>query len=61
MAGGPGTSGRSAAQIFGGIDARKLHSSMTLFHRADPGEAVFGQVLENYFGGVPDAATDRLI
>jgi uncharacterized protein (DUF1810 family) len=55
------TSGRTAEQIFGGIDARKLHSSMTLFHRADPGEAVVEQVLENYFGGVPDTATDRLI
>jgi uncharacterized protein (DUF1810 family) len=55
------TSGRTAEQIFGDIDARKLHSSMTLFHRADPGEAVVEQVLENYFGGVPDTATDRLI
>jgi len=30
--------GRSAVQIFGGIDTRKLHSSMTLFQRAAPGE-----------------------
>jgi len=49
----------SAEQIFGGIDAVKLHSSMTLFHRAAPDEPLFAQVLERYFGGVPDAATDE--
>jgi uncharacterized protein (DUF1810 family) len=51
--------GRTADQIFGGIDARKLHSSMTLFLRAEPSEAVFQQVLERYFDGLPDAATDE--
>lgn len=55
------TVGKSAVQIFGDIDAQKLHSSMTLFHRADPDEAVFAQVLEAYFDGRPDQATiDRL-
>src|SRR6478735_8512654 len=52
---------RSAEQIFGGIDARKLHSSSTLFLRAAPGEPVFKQILDGYFGGVPDAATDRIL
>lgn len=52
---------RSAEQIFGGIDARKLHSSSTLFLRAAPDEPVFRQVLDKYFGGVPDSATDRLL
>jgi uncharacterized protein (DUF1810 family) len=51
----------SAEQIFGGIDALKLRSSMTLFHRADPNEPLFGQVLDQYFGGVADEATDRLL
>jgi uncharacterized protein (DUF1810 family) len=51
------TTGRSAVQIFGGIDAQKLHSSMTLFHRADPDEPVFAQVLDDYFDGQPDDAT----
>lgn len=37
----------------------KLRSSMTLFARADPGEPVFGEVLERYFGGEPDQETDR--
>ena len=50
---------RSARQVFGDIDAQKLHSSMTLFARAAPDEAVFTQVLDQYFDGMPDAATDR--
>jgi uncharacterized protein (DUF1810 family) len=45
----------------GGIDAMKLRSAMTLFHQADPSEAVFGQVLEQYFGGVGDLSTERLL
>jgi uncharacterized protein (DUF1810 family) len=53
--------GRSAEQILGGIDARKLHSSSTLFLRAAPDEAVFQQTLDKYFGGVPDEATDRIL
>jgi uncharacterized protein (DUF1810 family) len=56
-----GMSGRTAEQIFGGIDAMKLRSAMTLFARAAPRELVFGQVLEQYFGGVSDPATERLI
>jgi uncharacterized protein (DUF1810 family) len=52
------TQGRSAEQIFGGIDAQKLRSSMTLFSRADPDEASFREVLERYFDGEPDPATD---
>ncbi len=51
--------GRSAEAVFGGIDARKLHSSATLFHRTDPGEPVFSDLLAKYFGSVPDTATDE--
>lgn len=51
--------GRSAEQIFGGIDAQKLHSCMTLFLRAAPGEDRFQQVLDRYFGGRADASTDE--
>jgi len=50
---------QSAEQIFGGIDAQKLHSSMTLFLRAAPDEPLFQQVLDQYFGGQPDPATDQ--
>jgi uncharacterized protein (DUF1810 family) len=53
------TQGRSAEQIFGGVDAKKLQSSMTLFLRAAPEEAVFGEVLVRYFDGCPDTATDE--
>jgi uncharacterized protein (DUF1810 family) len=53
--------GGDAGQVFGGLDAQKLRSSMTLFHRADPDELVFGQVLTQYFGGQADDATDRML
>ena len=55
------TEGRSAEQIFGDVDAMKLHSSMTLFLRAAPDEPVFQQVLDQYFGGRADSATDERI
>jgi uncharacterized protein (DUF1810 family) len=51
----------TATEIFGGIDAQKLRSSMTLFMRAAPEEMAFRQVLERYFNGAPDTATDELI
>ena len=54
-----GTAGRTAEQVFGEVDAVKLRSSMTLFMRAAPGEPVFGQVLGQYFDGVPDPATEQ--
>ena len=53
--------GESARDIFGGIDAMKLRSSMTLFHRADPDNALYSEVLDRYFGGQPDEATERLL
>ena len=56
-----GLEGRTARQIFGGTDERKLHSSMTLFLRADPRQGVFQEVLSKYFDGMPDAATDQLL
>jgi len=51
--------GRTAEQILGGIDAVKLRSSMTLFLRACPTEAVFGEVLDRYFSGEAEPATDE--
>ena len=56
-----GLSGRTAEQVFGGIDAMKLRSAMTLFHHADPNEPLFSQVLAEYFDGVSDPATERLL
>jgi uncharacterized protein (DUF1810 family) len=52
---------RTAEQIFGDVDALKLRSSMTLFMHAAPGQPVFGQVLDRYFGGIPDSATEQRI
>ena len=51
----------SAEEVFGGVDALKLRSSMTLFARADPDRSLFSQVLDQYFGGEADDATDRLL
>ena len=49
--------GRTADEIFGSLDAMKVRSSMTLFHRAAPAEPEFRQVLDRYYGGVEDEAT----
>ena len=43
------------------IDARKLRSSATLFHRAAPDEAVFSAVLDRWYGGVADELTDAIL
>jgi len=56
-----GLSGRSADEILGPVDAMKLRSSMTLFARAAPDVALFGEVLDRYFGGVADERTDALL
>jgi uncharacterized protein (DUF1810 family) len=53
------TEGTTAQQIFGLVDAQKLHSSLTLFLRAAPDRAVFADLLDRYFDGRPDEATDQ--
>jgi uncharacterized protein (DUF1810 family) len=53
--------GGSAHTILGSIDAQKLQSSMSLFARADPHETVFMEVLERWFHGAADDATDALL
>ncbi|HEV2450687.1 MAG TPA: DUF1810 domain-containing protein [Streptosporangiaceae bacterium] len=52
-----GINGKSAADIFGPLDAMKLRSSMTLFLTAAPGEPVFREVLDKYFQGSLDTET----
>jgi uncharacterized protein (DUF1810 family) len=47
--------------VLGPVDALKLRSSMTLFARAEPGEPVFRQVLEQYYDGAEDPATVSLL
>lgn len=53
--------GLSATDICGSVDAIKLRSSMTLFARARPDDSAFQRVLDAYFDGVPDEATERLL
>jgi uncharacterized protein (DUF1810 family) len=53
--------GRTADEIFGGVDALKLRSSMTLFHRAAPDDPDFRQVIDRFFDGIEDGATDELL
>jgi uncharacterized protein (DUF1810 family) len=53
--------GRTARDIFGEVDAQKLHSSMTLFLEAAPGEPVFRRVIDRYFDGLEDLATKQRI
>jgi uncharacterized protein (DUF1810 family) len=53
-----GSAARSAEELFGGIDTQKLQSSMTLFLRADPQQAVFQHVLDRYFGGRRDPQSE---
>ncbi len=52
---------RTAIEIMGSVDAMKLRSSMTLFHRAAPDEPLFRQALDRFYGGAPDAATDAIL
>jgi uncharacterized protein (DUF1810 family) len=55
------TPGTLAEEILGPIDARKVRSSMTLFHRAKPDEPVFADVLNRFYDGIPDPRTDELL
>jgi uncharacterized protein (DUF1810 family) len=49
----------SAVEILGAIDAIKLRSSMTLFATAAPYEPLFRQILDRYFDGAADVATEQ--
>jgi uncharacterized protein (DUF1810 family) len=52
--------GRSAEQIFGGIDAIKLRSSMTLFAHAATDQTIFQQVIDQYYDGQDPQTVRRL-
>jgi len=49
---------RTAEQILGSIDAMKLRSCLTLFHRAAPDEPLFRLALDRLYSGACDPATD---
>jgi uncharacterized protein (DUF1810 family) len=53
--------GRSIHDVFGSPDDIKFRSCMTLFDRADPAQAVFGQCLQKYFNGEEDSQTLRFL
>jgi uncharacterized protein (DUF1810 family) len=52
---------RTADEIFGSLDAMKVRSSMTLFHRAASDDPVFGQVLDRFYAGTEDELTIALL
>jgi len=53
--------GRTVEEIFGSPDDLKFRSSMTLFARAVPQEAVFKAALQKIFGGQEDRATLEMV
>jgi uncharacterized protein (DUF1810 family) len=55
------TSGTAADGIFGSLDAMKVRSSVTLFHRAASDEPLFIEMLERFYAGLADEATDALL
>ena len=48
---------KTAVQIFGSVDAKKLRSCMTLFHAVDPECEVFEQILKQFYCGKEDYRT----
>jgi uncharacterized protein (DUF1810 family) len=56
-----GLEGVGARDVLGEVDARKLRSSMTLFRVAAPDQPVFTVVLERWFAGMTDEATEGLL
>lgn len=53
--------GRTAHDIFGSTDERKLRSSATLFSLASAPDSVFHRLLDRYFHGTPDDLTLKLL
>ena len=50
-----------ADAVMGWPDNMKLRSSMTLFELADPGEDIFGRVLDKFYGGERDDRTVSIL
>ena len=53
--------GYSALDIFGGTDAQKLASSMTLFASLTEPDSIYQQILDKYFDGNHDVRTLELL
>lgn len=52
---------RNGDAVLGELDAMKLRSSMTLFSRVEDAAPVFGRVLDEFYAGARDRATERLL
>lgn len=52
--------GNDAEAVFGGIDAMKLRSSMTLFDAVSPNN-IFARVLGKYFNGQQDGKSTTIL
>lgn len=50
-----------AKRVFGGIDAMKLRSSLTLFLRAAPDDQALKEALDRWCGGNADELTDAIL
>ncbi|NWL02548.1 DUF1810 domain-containing protein [Flavobacterium collinsii] len=53
--------GKTALEIFGKPDQRKLRSCMTLFSRIADADPVFEKVLQKYYGGILDEKTISIL
>lgn len=53
--------GKTAHEIFGSPDDKKLRSCATLFASISPAGSVFHQLLDKYFHGKPDGKTLHLL
>jgi uncharacterized protein (DUF1810 family) len=53
--------GRTADEILGPLDALKVRSSLTLFHRAAQDDPAFIEALDRLYDGSVDGATDDLL
>jgi uncharacterized protein (DUF1810 family) len=53
--------GKSAEEIFGGVDSMKFRSSMTLFSVVAPDSTTFADALKKYFKGQSDPRTIELL
>jgi len=56
-----GVEGRTAREIFGGIDEMKLRSCVTLFASVSPPGSLFEAVLGKFFANGPDPRTLDLL
>jgi len=56
-----GLAGKTAEEVMGTPDDLKLRSSMTLFAAVAPPDLPFRAVLDRFFGGRGDAATEKYL